>query len=351
MKKILIFIILKFLICNKTINNNKFALNIEKISNDDDALKVPLNNFSSNKKNVLLGLIVKYNWETILPFIKSLIKSKFDNCDIVMFVSEVTFDVIENLQSFGIMVYKIKEKLKDSSQIFMERWNIYKNYLSINKEKYKLVLSVDIRDTIVQKQFFEMYENYSNFIGFSYENATLDKLINKDRIINKFGIELFNTIKDHKTINAGTIWGTTDKFIEFSKNIYENLQIYDGLVDQALLNYLIYYNKILENCTVIFSDENGQVLTLGLAKRYYIKLDNKNNIINNKGQIVSIVHQYNRFKDIKKIILDKICPELTYRKINLIFIIYSLLLILLLILKIQFILYKYSLIKHNKEQK
>ena len=154
MKKILIFILLKFQICNQIINNNKFALNIEKISNNDDALKVPLNNFSSNKKNVLLGLIAKYNWETILPFIKSLIKSRFDNCDIVMFVSEVTFDVIDNLESFGIIVYKIKEKLKDSSQIFMERWNIYKNYLSINKEKYKLVLSVDIRDTILPKTIF-----------------------------------------------------------------------------------------------------------------------------------------------------------------------------------------------------
>ena len=257
MKKILIFILLKFQICNQIINYNKFALNSDNISNCDDTRKVHRKNFSSNKKNVLLGLIAKYNWETILPFIKSLIKSRFDNCDIVMFVSEVTFDVIDNLESFGIIVYKIKEKLKDCSQIFMERWNIYKNYLSINKEKYKLVLSVDIRDTIVQKPFFEMYENYSNFIGFSYENATLDKLINKDRIINKFGIELFNAIKDHKTINAGTIWGSTDKFIEFSKNLYENLQIYDGVVDQALLNYLIYYNKILENCTVIYSDENG----------------------------------------------------------------------------------------------
>ena len=78
---------------------------------------------------------------------------------------------------------------------------------------------------------------------------------------------------------------------------------------------MIYYYKLLENCTVIYSDENGQVLILGLAKRYYIKLENVNNIINNKGQIVSIVHQYNRFKDIKKIILDKICPELIYRKI------------------------------------
>ena len=128
-------------------------MNIDKISNDD-ARKVRLNNFSSNKKNVLFRLIAKYNWETILPFIKPLIKSKFDNCHIVMFVSEVIFDVIENLQSFGIVFYKIKEKLKDSSQIFMERWNIYKNYLLINKEKYNLVLSVDIRDTIVQKPFF-----------------------------------------------------------------------------------------------------------------------------------------------------------------------------------------------------
>ncbi len=67
--------------------NNKFALNIDKISNDNDARKVRLNNFSSNKKNVLLGLIAKYNWETILPFIKSLIKSKFDKCEIFMLVS------------------------------------------------------------------------------------------------------------------------------------------------------------------------------------------------------------------------------------------------------------------------
>lgn len=79
-----------------------------------------------------------------------------------MFISEVAFDVIDNLESFGIIVYKIKEKLKDIGQIFMERWNMYQNYLSNNKEKYKLVLSVDIRDTIVQKPFFEIYENYSN---------------------------------------------------------------------------------------------------------------------------------------------------------------------------------------------
>ena len=141
---------------------NKFTLNIDNISNCDDTRKVHHKNFSSNKKNVLLGLIAKYNWETILPFIKSLIKSRFDNCDIFMFVSEVTFDIIDNLESFGIIVYKIKEKLKDSSQILMERWNMRQNYLFNNKEKYKLFLSVDIRDTIVQKPFFEIYENYSN---------------------------------------------------------------------------------------------------------------------------------------------------------------------------------------------
>lgn len=65
MKKNLIFILLKFQIYSQIINNNKFALNIDNISNCDDTRKVHHKNFSSNKKNFLLGLIANYNWETI----------------------------------------------------------------------------------------------------------------------------------------------------------------------------------------------------------------------------------------------------------------------------------------------
>ena len=120
-------------------------------------------------------------------------------------------------------------------------------------------------------------------------------------------------IENERNINCGTIWGTINDFIFFSKIIYKNLLIHFS-VDQTILNYLIYVENILKNRTIIFSDEYGPVLTLGLTKRNKIKLDSENNILNFNNQIASIVHQYDRHKDIKKIIKQKYCPELNYNK-------------------------------------
>ena len=66
-----------------------------------------------------------------------------------------------------------------------------------------------------------------------------------------------------------------------------------------MLNYLIYVENILNNRTIIFNDEYGPVLTLGLTKRNKIILDSDNNILNFNNQITSIVHLYDRYKYIK----------------------------------------------------
>ena len=42
-----------------------------------------------------------------------------------MFVNEISKSVINNLKSFGIIVYKIKQKLKNPHDIYIERWKIY----------------------------------------------------------------------------------------------------------------------------------------------------------------------------------------------------------------------------------
>ena len=124
-------------------------------------------------------------------------------------------------------------------------------------------------------------------------------------------------IENERNINCGTIWGTINDFIFLSKTIYKNLLIHFS-VDQTILNYLIYVENILKNRTIIFSDEYGPVLTLGLTKRNKIKLDSENNILNFNNKIASIVHQYDRNKDIKRIIKQKYCPELNYYKKTLI---------------------------------
>ena len=124
-------------------------------------------------------------------------------------------------------------------------------------------------------------------------------MIQKEYIINNFGEKIYKMIKNERTINCGIIWGTINDFIFLSKVIYKNLLIHFS-VDQTILNYLIYVENILNNRKIIFSDEYGPVLTLGLTKRNKINLDSDNNILNFNNQIASIVHQYDRYKDIKK---------------------------------------------------
>ena len=65
---------------------------------------------------------------------------------------------------------------------------------------------------------------------------------------------------------------------------------------------------------MIFSDNFGPVITLGLTKREYINIDIENNILNFNGKVASIVHQYDRHKDILNLIFEKLCPELINEK-------------------------------------
>ena len=96
------------------------------------------------------------------------------------------------------------------------------------------------------------------------------------------------SICNERIINAGTIWGTLNQFLEFSNILYQKLQIYPEAADQSVVNYLIYHEKILKDSLKIISDEFGPVMTIGLTKRKNINLDSKNNILNYKGQVASI---------------------------------------------------------------
>ena len=315
-------LILYFFINEKSrINNHSFSIES----------KFKFHNSTKQKKNLILSTVVRYSWDKIFPFIKSLANINNRNCDVVIFISEVSQLVKDNLKSFGIIVYEISTKIKDSIHLFRHRWKLFSDFLDNNRHNYNIILSVDLRDTIIQKNFFSLYENFSNFLGFSYESSTINRLIKKEFIIKTFGERIYKSIENKRNINCGTIWGTIDAFIAFSKIMFKNLLKY-FTIDQTILNYLIYYKHILNGISIIFSDEYGQVLTLGLTERTKIILDREKNILNFNNQVASIVHQYDRHPDIGRIIREKFCPELSHnKKIFDLFIINELLVLILIV--------------------
>ena len=64
--------------------------------------------------------------------------------------------------------------------------------------------------------------------------------------------------------------GTIDKFSEFSRVMWDYLNsswsIKNSVIDQALANFLIYHDKLFNDCIIKNFNNNGTIMTLGLAK-------------------------------------------------------------------------------------
>lgn len=125
------------------------------------ALKFNANNINNNsnknllitKKNVILGVIINYNWAKIAPFFISFKEARFKNCDCVMFVEGLSQNTINKIESFNVKIIKIKRTIK--ARVINYRHKLYEEFLRNNIDKYRLVLSIDVRDSFFQKDIFE----------------------------------------------------------------------------------------------------------------------------------------------------------------------------------------------------
>ena len=317
---------------NLNINFLNENINLKKNENIE-MNKTDIHSFNEvNKKNLILGIIEKNTLNMVLPFFKSLIKSGFQNCDIVIFVRSINKILINYLQKIGVLLIRIPDKYKNISIINL-RWEMYVNYLERNKNSYNLVFHCDIRDTFFQKDVFNYYNSDKPFLGISLEDGKLDNEINKKWIIDYAGEQKFKEIQNERIICVGTLWGTDDKFLEFSKAFSKKLKENPQYIEQGIANYMFYYEKFFNNC-IIKSDNTGFVMTIGLTDREKLNLDLQDNILNFNGQIAAVIHQYDRKPDIAAKVIDKYCPELlTLKKRSIITIIIIEIFIIILICK------------------
>ena len=307
------FIILLNL-CSPNINltntyiNNKNNTNRELFNNHFNY------SFIETKKNLIIGTIIKYSLKKILPFFNSLINSNFTNCDVVMFIKKVHKRVINYLNKIGVILFKIPKEYNNFDTPKL-RWKLYLEYLEKNKIKYNMVLTTDIRDVIFQNDLFNYYKDNKSFIGISLEDETLNQETNKIWIINFAGEEKHRLIKNERVICFGSIWGSVDKILQLSNILWERIKNNKNSTDQGIGNYLFYYEKIFNNC-LIKSDNYGPVINIGFTKREKIFMNSNDNILNFKGKIASVIHQYDRKLDIRFKIKRKYVYMVYLRKYN-----------------------------------
>ena len=328
MIRILIF----FLKVNLFSHSSKMNINT-KINKNFETYNYINHYNKTEKKNIILGTIVRYSLKTVSPFFNSLIHSNFTNCDVVIFIKKIRPTLINYLKDIGVILVPISKKY-NNIDITKLRWKLYFDYLEERKNTYNQVFTTDIRDVVFQKDIFKYYENHKSFLGLAIEDNFLNQTTNKQWIVNYVGEEIYRKIQNERIICFGTIWGSIDKILEFSSIFYEKVIFNNNSTDQGIGNYLFYYEKFFKDY-IIKSDNFGPVITIGFTIFSNIQLDSNYNILNLKGEIASVIHQYYGKKNVTKKVIDKFLYNKYQRDSIINFVIFSHLLILFLFSKKQ----------------
>lgn len=237
--------------------------------------------------NLIIGAISNYDYNTLSPFFSSLGKANFVG-DVVMFTHNMSGVAPKTIISVPFV--------PNSLQIHDRRFVLALDYI-MNHKEYDNILICDVRDVIFQADPFTRGLLSGLHCFLEDKSMTIGSCpFNSSWIRNTFGIEVLKEIGENYISCCGVTIGDRASIIEYLKLM--NTFIYPGRpgptigVDTAAHNYIL--RKNLMPATITTNGE-GQVLTMGYMKK--INFSN-GQLYNNDGSIPSIVHQYDRHKNI-----------------------------------------------------
>ena len=70
---------------------------------------------------------------------------------------------------------------------------------------------------------------------------------------------------------------------------------------------------MFNDCLIKSDNKNGFVMTIALTNISNIILDHENNILNGKGKIAAVIHQYDRKPDLVRKVKNKYCKKILYK--------------------------------------
>ncbi len=261
-------------------------------------------------QNLTIGLATNYNISQIKNFIKSYRKYHKDR--LLLIVNDTLLDSTKDFLAIHDveLEYLVNAELIDCH---INNYRFIKYYeILLKQQNTKNIFLTDVRDVVFQNNLFINLPS-AEFIFFAEED---DRVIigtephNASWILQTYGEQIFDKIKNQHILCAGTILGSYNQIIkylitqiEFIKYLKaNNSEIYRLNTDQAMLNYIVYlYPNTYKNMQI---KKSGNLIgTIGITvngtsdkkinpNNHIIFVQNNYIYVNN--QIPAVIHQYDR---------------------------------------------------------
>lgn len=259
------------------------------------------------EKDLIIGAFTNYTeYDVLKPWVQSIKDTGFDG-DIVLIAIESPDSLVKKLESEGVKVVKGQNPQK--MMVHMLRFLSIYDYLKNNKNKYRNVISTDVRDVIFQSNPFEYIKTKFHTMGLIVTSEAIkikDEKWNRENIIKNFGKYFYDDVCDREVLNVGIIAGRADLVKDLCFTLFQmSSNRPDWVADQAAYNMILSYEPWKSKCHISklkeawainahVTNKPDQLEEFGpylLEKRPYFE---NGKVVNSDGKPFVIVHQYDR---------------------------------------------------------
>ncbi|MDB5147527.1 MAG: hypothetical protein JWQ57_1547 [Mucilaginibacter sp.] len=256
--------------------------------------------------NLILTIMHGYDYPFVEPFFKSLKAIKYTGELIIFTSDQVSHATKKKIKKNGAIIidysskYPFIEKYESAFKnispavtINNYRFILYLQFLMENGEKYKNVMLTDIRDVIFQKDPFDIDPNGRIFFFLEDAGQTFHHKFNYQWLTAATDANTADTLIDKTVSCAGITIGSKNLIIDYLKYINTKLNFIQKLewgLDQGIHNSYIYIAN--PGNLRIFNNDEPFVSTLGAYQPY--EVNSNGEVVNSKGEIYAVVHQYDR---------------------------------------------------------
>jgi hypothetical protein len=277
-------------------------------------------------KDLIIGAFSNYSdFNVVKPWIHSIKETGFDG-DIVLIAIDAPKSIVLEIEDAGATV--IEHPKQGNMMIHMMRFLYIYDFLKKYGNKYRYVITTDVRDVIFQSNpSLYMQKLYGSrdkgIIAQSEAILIRHEQWNRDNIIKNFGHYFYEDIKDHEVFNVGILAGTTEYIKDLCFALFQmSGNRADWVADQAAYNMLLSfkpwnavttYLPLMDGWAVNahVTNKPDQMEQFGpylLEERPYME----DGVVKTaEGKPFVIVHQYDRVPEWTKYYYDKYNVKIT----------------------------------------
>lgn len=267
------------------------------------------------ERNVILGAVRGYGFGALKPFLYSLAASGF-NGEVVFYTSGLGEDTERQLDACHVG----RIGLDDDNPLAhipvnSARYFVYQAFLREHGHLFSRVMLADVRDIYFQRDPFDFEMDAELCCFLEDPGKTIGTCeFNAHWIMAAYGPDALQALYDKRISCSGTTIGTVGAMNHYLDTMVEHLiRLNNELpaiaqqlapVDQGVHNYIL--NNVSFPSLRYFENEDGPIMAFVHKSEVTIQFDDEGRVLNEQGDVVNVLHQYDRHEKLVGHLLSKL---------------------------------------------